>query len=113
MNKGSKSCLSLDEAVWNTKLLAKGGQVKDEFDWVDIVSNHNQLGFFVLDQGSHMSESELDGERLGTCVLSFSALVSFILGFGLESGALVLLSFWLIFVKELEKLLGLVLIESI
>ena len=86
--------------------------MKDELDWVDIVGNHNQLGFFVLDQGSHMSKSKLNVKGLGAGMLSLCSLLNLLACFSLESCDLLFLGLWLVFVQELEQLLCLILVKG-
>lgn len=37
-----KKLLTYNDHVWDTHLAAKGGKEDDEFDWVDIISDHDQ-----------------------------------------------------------------------
>ena len=40
----TKGGLALDDAVWHLHLAAEGWQPDDQFDGVDVVGNHNELG---------------------------------------------------------------------
>ena len=59
VDKLAESCLALDEAVRHVFGLAQSGQPHHEFDWVNIVGNHNQFGLLLLDQSGHVIETAL------------------------------------------------------
>ncbi|CAR98455.1 Protein CBG26438 [Caenorhabditis briggsae] len=42
-DNGSESSLSLDDGVWNVEFAAEGWEVENNLDWVDIVSDEDQL----------------------------------------------------------------------
>jgi len=44
VNNGTESSLSLNNTVWDTHLFAEGWEPEDDFNWVDIISNNNELG---------------------------------------------------------------------
>ena len=68
--------LAADDAVGDVLSAAKGGQVDHGLDWVDVVGDHNELGLALLDELSHVVETELEVEGLGglasTSLLSLS-----------------------------------------
>lgn len=65
VDKLSKGSFSLNKAVWDVHLSAEGGEPDDEFDGVNVVSNDNKLGFFVLNELGDMIQAELDVVWLG------------------------------------------------
>lgn len=112
MNECSKSCLSFDEAVWDIELSAECGEMEDELDWVNIVSDDDELSLLRLDEGGDVVKSKLDGERLGACLLS-SLTFNLGVSLGLESIELFFMGLWLVLTEELEQLLGLVLLKGV
>lgn len=107
----SKSCFSLDEAEWNSLLSAKSWQENHDFEWVDIMSNHDELGLTFFDKGSDMVETKFKMHWLWGCWL----LVTFVLGlsFSNESVLLLLFGFWRVLVEELKELGCLVLFNGL
>jgi len=70
----TKSRLTLDEAVWDFLLSAEGWEPHDELNWVDIVSNDDELGLLVLDEVSDVVETVFQDVWLGSLVLLVSVL---------------------------------------
>ena len=61
----SEGSFSLNKAVRDVHLSAEGGEPDDEFDGVDVVSDDNEFGLFVLNELGDMVQAELDVIRLG------------------------------------------------
>jgi hypothetical protein len=61
----SESCLSLDEAVWDSLLSAESRQVAHDLEGVGVVSNSHELGLAVLTELGHVVEAELKDDGLG------------------------------------------------
>jgi len=99
--------LSANEAEGNTLLSAESGQVNDELNWVDVVSDDDHLGFVLFDEGGDVVETKLDVHGL----VSLLFVSSF--GLSLQSEGLFLVSLRLILSKQFKKLGSLVLLESI
>lgn len=59
VNELSESGLSSDEAVWDVHLSAQSGKPDDEFDWVDIVGNADNLSFSLFYELGDVVKSEL------------------------------------------------------
>lgn len=59
VNELSESCLTLDEAIWNSLSLAEGWEENNHLNWVNIVSNHDQLGLLLLNERGDVVKSEL------------------------------------------------------
>lgn len=76
VNNCSKSSLALDNAVGHSHLFAESWQVDNELDWINIVSDNDQLGLLVLDQGDNVVESEFDVLRFRCLLRSGSVLGS-------------------------------------
>ena len=90
--------LSTDEAVRNILGATEGGEVHNELNRVDIVSNDHQLGLVLLNQGGHVVQTELHKDGLGSLV-SFTTL-----SLGLESAGLLNLSLGHVTSQKLQKL---------
>lgn len=104
-NELPQSRLGFDNAVRNLFVSAEMRQPKNEFNWVDIGSNDNQLGFLLFNQSGNVAESGLQEERL--LLFSF-LLVDFVLSFLLESFLLFLFVFRLVLLQQGEKSLLLI-----
>ena len=61
---GSKAGLALDNDVGDTHLSAEGRKVDNQFNWVDIMGNHDQGGLLGLDKGNGVVETVLDEQGL-------------------------------------------------
>jgi hypothetical protein len=87
-------------------LSAKVWQPKDQFNWVNVGGNDDQLGLLLFDQGGDMVETTFDEEW-------FFLVNSLFVGFGLsflgESLLLLLLVLRLVFLEEVGQSLELVL----
>ena len=95
----AKVGLTADEAEWHVLLAAKGGQVDDALNGVDVVGNDDELGLVLLNQGGDVVESVLDVHGLGSLgVLGLSS--------GLEAELLLLLGLGGVLGEELEELGG-------
>lgn len=76
----SESSLTLDEAIWNSLGLAEGWEENNYLNWVNIVSNHDQFGLLLLNEGGHVVQSELEVDwlwanmSLGVSTLSLLSL---------------------------------------
>ena len=94
----AEGSLSADEAVWNVLSAAKGWQVDDALNWVNVVGNNDESGLALFNKGGHVVETELDEVWLGTLVSSLGVG-------GLEQSLLLLsLGLWLVLVEKLEEL---------
>ena len=98
MDELTEICLSADEAEGNTLLSAESGQVNDELNWVDVVSDDDHLGFVLFDEGRDVVETKLDVHRL------LSLLFVSSLGLSLQSKGLLLVGLRLILSKQFKKL---------
>jgi len=108
----SKSGLTLDDAVWDFLLSAESWEEDHHLKWVDIVGDDNELSLTFLDEGGNVVKTELEGDWLWSDeAVLLSALSG--LSLGLESGLLVLGGLWGVLGEELEKLGGLVLVNSL
>lgn len=110
VDKLSKSCLTLDEAVWNTHFLAKSWQEDNELNWVDVMSNDDELSLSLLNQGGDVVETELEADWFSR--LGFLS-VSLVLGLLLESLNLLLLVLRSVLGKKFEKFMSVISFESV
>jgi len=88
----SKPGLILNNAVGHSHLSAKGGQKQNELNGVNIISDNDQLGLFLLNQGGNgINTMVYHGLPLGRLVVltlgaglsaSFQALLALLLGLG-------------------------------
>lgn len=90
--------LAADEAVRNVLSSAKGGQVNNSLNGINVVGDHNQLGFAFLNEGGHVVEAELDVN--GLCGLAGTT----VLGGLLKTELLLLLGLGLVLSEQLEEL---------
>jgi len=113
----AESCLTLDEAVGDALLLAESGQEHQQFDWIDVVGHHNELGLAIFDEGSHVVETELDVQGLGGAELLGTCLLLLLLALGLslleESLLLLLLVLGTVLSQQLKQLGCLVLVDGV
>ena len=65
VNQSSQISSSSDETVWDVHLSAKSGQPNDEFNWVNVAGNNNQLGFSLLYEFGNVVQTELEVEWSG------------------------------------------------
>ena len=94
----AKVGFSTDKAVWNILSTAKGRQVNDSLDGVNVVSDNNQLGNTLFDKGGDVVETELDVDWLGS--LASAVLLSG----SLKSKLLLLTGFGHVLGQELKEL---------
>lgn len=114
MDEFAESCLALDEAEGDALLSAERGEENKQFNWVNIVSHHNELGLALLNKSSHVVETVFENNGLGGLLDLWTFL--FILGitlrlglglgfsFGKESLLFVFVGLWLILSKQFKKL---------
>jgi len=103
----TKSRLSLDEAVWDFLLSAEGWEPHNELDWVDIMSNDDELGLLVLDEVGDVVETVFQDLWLGSLVLLVSTF-NLVLSGSQKSLFLLFLAFSGVLGEESEEVAGLV-----
>ena len=110
VDQSTESSLALENAEWDILLSAKGWEPADEFDWIDIVCDNNELCLLILDQRGDLMNTVLDGKRLLLITILASGL-----GFSdlLETSLLLLGCLWRILLQELQQFTSLVLVESV
>ena len=89
--------LATNEAVGNILASAESGQVDNSLNWVNVVSNHYELGLALLNKSSNVVKTKLDVDWLGG--LASTTVLS---GF-LKTELLLLLGLWLVLSEELKK----------
>ena len=93
----SESCLSLDEGVGDSLLSAEGWEEDQEFNWVNIMSHNDELGFTFFNELGNVVETVFNDDRLGRFLgISITGLG---LSFFLKSGFLLFFGLWLVFSK--------------
>ena len=92
--------LSADEAEGDTLLAAESGQVDDDLNRVNVVSDDNKLGLVLFNKSGDVVETKLDVERLVT--LPGGILAS--LGLSLKSVGLLLVGLGLVLGKQFKEL---------
>ena len=97
MDKLAEVGLATNEAVGNILASAESGQVDNSLNWVNVVSNHYELGLALLNKSSNVVETKLDVDWLGG--LASTTVLS---GF-LKTELLLLLGLWLVLSEELKK----------
>lgn len=93
----TESCLSLNESISDTLLSAESWEESHKFDWVNVVSDDYELCFTFFNESGNVVKTELEYVWLGTLLNITTSLLVFSLL--LESGLLVLFSFWLVLCK--------------
>ena len=103
--------LGLDNAVWDLKLAAEGWKPDNELDWIDIVSDDDELRLLGLNEGGDILDTICQG--LASANLGWSKGLLGLLGSGLETLLVLLLALWAILLKEAEDLDGGSLVEGV
>ena len=103
VNELSESCLTLDEAIWNSLSLAEGWEENNHLNWVNIVSNHDQLGLLLLNERGHVVKSELKVNWLWAN-MSLGVTTLSLLSLRLKSLFFFLSGLWAIFREQFKKL---------
>ena len=99
VNKLTKVSLATDEAEGDTLLSAESGQMDDDLNGVDVVGDHDKLSLTLLNESSHVVETELDEERL-------VSLSSTLLSGSLQTLGLLLLGLGLVLSEQFKELGG-------
>jgi hypothetical protein len=110
VDESSETSLTLDNAVRDIHLAAESGQVEDEFNGIDIISNDNKLSLLGLDQSNDVVQTVLDDSGLlGLNLLTLS------LGGSSSTETLLLLSGGLgsVLGSKLEELGSSVLVQNL
>ena len=97
MDELSKSCLSLDEAEWDSLPSAKCWQEHKHFNGVNIVSHHDELCLTLFNELGNVVQTELENNWLGGLLSISTTGLGF--SFLLKSGLLFLLGLWLVLCK--------------
>jgi len=106
----TKPRLALDDRVGRTGLTAKGREIEDELDRIDIIGDNNQASFLVLDQSDDVVQAVLDNDGfLGSHLLAGD------LGLGGVNQTTFLLDLGLgpVLIGQFKELRGQVLIEDL
>jgi len=110
-DKLSESGFAFNDAVRDIHLSAKSWKVDNNFDWVDVVSDDNELSLFSFDQVDDLVDTA--GE--GCWSLAWGVWLSFSSGFGSghQSGFFLGLIFWGVLGGEFKQLSGGLLVKSL
>ena len=92
VNKFTKGSFSTDEAEWGSLLSAESWKMDHQLNWINIVSNDNDLGLAFLNKGGYMVESKF--EKLWLITLVILATCFCLL---LKTKSLLFLSLWGVF----------------
>jgi len=103
----AESCLTLDEAVWDFLLSAEGWEPHNELNWVNIVSDDDELGFLVLNEVGDVVETVFEDLWFGGLVLLVSTF-NLVLSGSQKSLLLLFLAFSGVLGEESEQVAGLV-----
>lgn len=102
MNNLTKTCLTLDNAVWNSEFAANCRQANDNFQWFNVMCNCDDAGFLVLNELHDFFDAKTNG-RWAFCdllFLAFNAIVSTLA----QTLFLCLTSLGTVFVQEFEQI---------
>merc|ERR1712050_241638 len=107
----TESGFAFDDAVWDVHFSAQSWKVDNDFDWINVVSNQNQLSLFPFDQVDNFVNT---GGEHGSFLAWFIGF-SFGSGFGSsdESSFFVSFGFWSVFGSQFENLSGVLLVQSL
>ena len=72
----SEGGFAADEAEWGSLLSAESWEMDHQLNWVNIVSNDNNLGLSFLNKGGDVVETELEKLWLVSLVSAFASLLS-------------------------------------
>jgi hypothetical protein len=110
VNQSTKTRLGLENAERNILLSAKSREPNNKLNWVNIMSNNNQLGLLILNSRSDLMETIDERRRL-----LLSGILSSSLGLGnfLQALLLLLLSLWNVVLQQLQQLSRLILVKSV
>lgn len=97
VNKFTESCLSLNEGEGDTLLSAESWEECHQFNWVNIVSHNNDLGFSFFNKSGNVVKTELKNEWLGGFLGVSTA--GFSLSLLLKSSLLFFFRLWFVFCK--------------
>jgi len=102
VNETSKTCLALNDAVWNSHLSAQGWQEDDDLNGLDVMGNDNELSLFLLYHANNSVDSAGQQEGLlgGLVSSTFHSLNSA----GLQTFALLQFALRSVLIGELEEL---------
>jgi hypothetical protein len=104
VDKLSEATHTLDEGIGDVLLSAEGGQEDEKLNGVNVVGHHNELGLTLLDELSHVVETELEDNGLGSLLGVSATLLG--LSLGLETSLLFLLGLGLVLGEKLKELAG-------
>ena len=90
VNKLAEVGLATYKAVWNILASAEGWQVDNSLNWINVVSNHNELGFTFFDESGNVVKTKLDVDWLGGLINTT------VLSLLLKTELLFLLGLWLV-----------------
>lgn len=93
----TESGLTLNEAVSDTLLSAESWEESHKFNWVNVVSDDNELCFTFFNESGNVVKTVLEDVWLGTLLSITTSLLFF--GLLLESGLLLLFGLWLVLCK--------------
>lgn len=100
----SESSFSLNNAEGDTLLSAESWEIQDEFNWINIMGNSNELGISAFDELSDVVESVFKSNWL---LVVLSVLSSSLLGsLGFKSVSLLFLVLGRVLSKKFEKLMS-------
>lgn len=97
MDELTESGLTLDEAISDTLLSAESWEESHKFNWVNVVSDDNELCFTFFNESGNVVKTVLEDVWLGTLLSITTSLLLF--GLLLESGLLLLFGLWLVLCK--------------
>jgi len=107
----SESGFAFDDAVRDVHLSAQSWQVNDNFDWVDIVGDNDELSLFSLDEVDDLVDTA--GEGGWSLAWGIWLSVSSGLGSGNESLFFLGLVFWGVLGGQFKQLSGGLLVKSL
>jgi len=107
----SESGFAFDDAVWNVHFSAESWKVNNDFDWVDVVGDENELGLFSFDEVDDLVDSRSEHGFPSGWGISFAFGSGF--SSGDESGFFLGFGGWGVFGGQFENLGSVLLVQSL
>ncbi len=106
MGEGAEAALALDDGEGDAHLAAEGGEPHNQLNRINVVSDEDQLGLLLLNEGGDVLQAVLE-DNGGSAGLVLGG------GGGLNTLLLLLSGLGLVLQEELESLGSLVLVQSL
>jgi len=107
----TESGFAFDNAVWDVHFSAQSWKVDNDFDWIDVVGDQNQLSLFPFNQVDDFVDAGGELSFSGRWLVGFAFGSCF--GSGDEFGFFVGFGFWSVFGGQFKNLGGVLFVQSL